>query len=660
MAGLVMWAALAVACGDSGTGQGGAPTTHTYYLERDGSLTLTNGQWNRNAGAHQTLTLTTAANGTQTGFLADDDGRAGAVDAVTETAPWLTFRRKIAAASESEPNASEPDSWEWYRVRLAAGTLAGRYARSATQDMPPLSAFERRVTGWDSGAFPLSGNTFAWDVNVDTLGLAKVRVSRSSTSQPWTGTFKIYAGPGMDSADEELESDLAHVSFDGARLDFEWKDSLGQHHTFAGTASGRTLAGYLDVATQTPLAAWGTRAGVLSFGRVPRGDRATWQARTRAGVANLAMNGAPAPSSCSVKLGDALAPRVGTTPPERDDDADHRMAQYTRREITIACWLTNGWDGSKISTPRVIHGYVTTPVGDTPDGGWATVVALNGHGGTAEATLSPDDPAYYYGDAYARRGFKVLALDVKHHADEEIAGELGTHPPILGDGYGSSDFEEDGERTWDVLRGVDWLFTQRDVDAKRVLVTGHSMGAEVATYVAAMEPRLAGAIVSGFSADMDVLAAVHTHGCWRWAGSEIREYIDQSDLHALIAPHLLLVETGKQDPNFSQRTPPWSGDVQTLRRSHVAWAQSEHNMVQHYLHYDGHAYHFGGPRPNETVGLGVQVHVIGKKNHMVSWEIDATTHPLAPDLFDFLTALHLGAIPPDRDPVALETASTGP
>src|SRR5262249_8441236 len=122
----------------------------------------------------------------------------------------------------------------------------------------------------------------------------------------------------------------------------------------------------------------------------------------------------------------------------------------------------------------------------------------------------------------------------------------------------------------------------------RVLVAGLSMGGELATYVAALYPEIAMAIPAGYSPDIGVSHShnhtnndpiAYAHACWRWINAEMLEYIDASDLHALIAPRPLIVHTGLPDTTYSPRDPPFSADKQVARRSRVAYAVEARRFV---------------------------------------------------------------------------------
>jgi hypothetical protein len=216
------------------------------------------------------------------------------------------------------------------------------------------------------------------------------------------------------------------------------------------------------------------------------------------------------------------------------------------------------------------------------------VLAVNGHGGSAWQTLDPDSAYFWYGDAFARRGYVVLAVDVSrrppgHRGDDPARGN-GPRPAVRAAGF-DPDWEEDGERAWDAMRGLDHLLPRPEVDARRVLVMGLSMGGEVSTIVGGLEPRLAVSLPAGYSPDLGVMLHHGNCPCWRWRHAELREYVDVSDFYALTAPRPLLIQTGKADHIFSAFRPPFAADKQVVRRARVAYGAGP---LVHYLHDDAH------------------------------------------------------------------------
>jgi len=263
------------------------------------------------------------------------------------------------------------------------------------------------------------------------------------------------------------------------------------------------------------------------------------------------------------------------------------------------------------------------------------------------------DELYWYGDAFARRGFVVLAVDISHRprvdrrtpymndplypdpdtGDDPAQGN-GPHPAVKAAGF-DSDWEEDGERAWDAMRGLDYLLEQIFVDASRVLVTGLSMGGEITTIAGALDPRLSLSIPAGFSPDLGVMLYNGNHPCWRWLHADLREYVDASDFYALTAPRPLVIETGKVDFTFSRFAAPFAADKQILRRARLAYG-GEIGNVEHYLHYDQHRYHVGDVNPTHTSETNVRIPEVVEPTAPWSyaWESDNRTFPSRGNLFE--------------------------
>jgi pimeloyl-ACP methyl ester carboxylesterase len=291
----------------------------------------------------------------------------------------------------------------------------------------------------------------------------------------------------------------------------------------------------------------------------------------------------------------------------------------------------------------------TTP---PPAGGkYPVVIAVNGHGGSAWRMMSPD--SVWYGDAFARRGYVVLALDIGHRplADRQApymakplyanvldgddpAHGNGTHPAIKAAGF-DSDWEEDGERAWDAMRAVDYVLSLPNVDATRVIVVGHSMGGEEAAVIGALEPRISMSIPASFSPDLGVIYWKGNHPCWRWMNADIREYIDASDLFALIAPRPLIVETGQADPTYSKFPEPFASDMEVLRRTRVAYGGEVGNVI-HYMHYDQHRFHVGDVNPTQPTEWGIRVPetIAPTAPNSIDWQVDPRRYATRATLFD--------------------------
>ncbi len=116
---------------------------------------------------------------------------------------------------------------------------------------------------------------------------------------------------------------------------------------------------------------------------------------------------------------------------------------------------------------------------------------------------------------------------------------------------------------WSGQRAMDYLETDKDVDAKRVAVVGHSRGGKTALWCAAQDERFAMAVSSSSGESGAALArrvegetiAKIKQGFPYWFATNYRAYndnedelpVDQHELIALIAPRLVYVSSCETD-----------------------------------------------------------------------------------------------------------------
>lgn len=597
------------------------PASETWNLELDASTFLESGAWARLSGERWTLELASDMANSTRASMTSDDGEATLVDNVSWSPPWLEFRRPRA------------DGSEWFRIRIADGTASGRYARSKEKERPPLTQFDRHVSGWRAEDFPPAQGAHAWRIRLGDGSRGTLRIDRDASGR-WIGRLKLVTGPGDDPRGELLEEDVHALRFHRTSLSFKRPNGDVWQLSF----TRRTIEGAALRVAGTPLDVRGTRSEILSHGLLAHAGEDAWRSVTRRRVENLLMNGNPQPSSpCRVTLGEIIPPPDEEPATSRDDDPSAWPALYDLRDFELECRIVNPFDGEPVSLPRRIRGWLAVPQGAPPPGGFPPVLALHGHGGNSADLFHGGNPLHYFGDAYARRGFLVVAIDIRHHPDAPVEGELSTVPPIVGNGYATSDWEEDGERVWDAMRAVDWIAERGDVDMSKLVATGISMGAEVTGLLAALDPRVAVAIPAGYAPDLELLDAVGSHGCWKWRHADISEYIDQSDVLSLVAPRLLVVQTGKNDTTYSHLTPPYIHELEVVRRARWAWSQATRGRVQHYVHGGGHEYRFGDRTPRGGPGTGVYATDIAWTDELPEgWQRSATSSWVSPTLFDVI------------------------
>ena len=104
-----------------------------------------------------------------------------------------------------------------------------------------------------------------------------------------------------------------------------------------------------------------------------------------------------------------------------------------------------------------------------------------------------------------------------------------------------------GMLTWDLQRLLDYIGTRGDCDAGRIACGGMSGGGMQTLWLAALDERVACAIVSGYFYGFHDSLLLMPHNCGCNFVPNLWKYIDMGDIGALIAPRPLLVETGSRD-----------------------------------------------------------------------------------------------------------------
>lgn len=591
----------------------------------------------------------------------DDDARAlgaalavdtDAEDRVAESLEVLGWRGDGALSLRRvDPSSGRAD---WYALSAAHGVLRGRVAARAAADVEPdPAAFSGHVTGWCREAMDRASTQRTWDLVLDDRLRATLRIDRARDRESrFVGTLKVYASVARGIEDEGAERDIGVQRWDGERLEFYTNDGGTRQH-YAATARGRHLQGrYLEGPGAPTRTFRGERKDVLGYGLTPRpaAQRDAWGARARAQVARLIMAGNPTPARVEVsQLGVEVAPFPDVLPnPSRDDDLGAWPAGYRMSDLRILSTLPSRPGEAEVKREtRVI---LAKPQGAPPAGGWPVAVVVNGHWGSAWQTFDPAS-SYWYGDAFARRGYLVVAVDISHRPVNERSGLYvdiaegdspadgnGVHPSIHAEGM-DTDWEEDGERAWDVMRALDFALAEVGVNPRDVTLAGLSMGGEVTSIAGALDPRFTTVIPAGFSPDVAVYRYRH-HPCWDWAHADVNEYLDVSDYHSMIAPRVLVVETGMRDIAYSVAAEPFAADKQVLRRSRAAFADFPARVV-HFLHPDAHSFQVGDLRVDGASATGVTTPTViaPEARWDTAWQRDGALRPLSPTLFDLVETL---------------------
>lgn len=628
----VVAVATALTAAGCGAGPGTEPAASVQQALADSSSPA--GTWYLVANGAR-LEVTIAGSGSSfTGSLKDEAG-GGSVSLTNiswdATNRWLEFQRPGSGF------------FQWYRLSLVQGTVSGRFSHSTSASKPALTAYAYHATGWSPTYLDTASSPRTWNVTLNARYKGVLRIDTNANGV-LSGTLKVYDDTGVSGVQEELEYQLTNLSWNGTNLAFTRSDGSFTQ-VFNGVATGRFITGTFSHNGSGSFPWGGARGEVLGFGLGSRtAQRATWRDATRARLANLTDgmrlvdSAEPAPSVTTLACSGCPF-TGGSFPPERDDNPNAWPANYTLQHLSFSTLPGNRFDPAHPAPARVVDAYLAVPPGTAPAGGWRAVVAVNGHGGDAQQTMSKNSVLFWYGESAARRQLVVLAIDIGHRP-EWNAGAV-SEPAIVGSGYASSNWEEDGERAFDVRRAVDYLRTQSFVNANRIFVEGLSLGGEVTTIASAMDPRVAFAMAGGYSPDMNVMDNHGNHPCYRWNRADIHEYLDVSDYEGLIAPRPLVVETGLIDGTFSALATPWASDKQVTRRGRIAYGPDSANLI-HYLHYDQHAFHVGDVNPTNSgrpQGVLAASVTAPSSSADMTWQTSSTTALRSSTLYTLMNEL---------------------
>jgi cephalosporin-C deacetylase-like acetyl esterase len=158
-----------------------------------------------------------------------------------------------------------------------------------------------------------------------------------------------------------------------------------------------------------------------------------------------------------------------------------------------------------------------------------------------------------------KRGFLVLAIDPLGQGERIQHLDPKTQRPFLRPG-GTMDHMTDGLPAlltgtdiaryfiWDGIRGIDYLESRPDVDKSRIATAGNSGGGTQSAYIAAMDQRVAAAVISCYLNSGKAI--------WDGPGPQdseqvftnfLADHLDFGDFLIAIAPRAALEETATHD-----------------------------------------------------------------------------------------------------------------
>jgi dienelactone hydrolase len=199
-----------------------------------------------------------------------------------------------------------------------------------------------------------------------------------------------------------------------------------------------------------------------------------------------------------------------------------------------------------------------------------------------------DMPNADYAHQLARRGYVVLAPDLRcfgerldWNPEDHYACDTNlVHAVMAG-------WNPLAQNIWDLRRCLDLLAAYPLVDPDRLGMVGISYGGTVTLFTAALDERVAAAVVSGYFSSW---AESHKMP-WNMCGSQVMfgmlGRLEHEDLGALVAPRPLLVESGTDDLLF-----PVGTAMESLRRTRIVYDQDgAGDRLVHDVFEGGHQWH---------------------------------------------------------------------
>ncbi len=176
----------------------------------------------------------------------------------------------------------------------------------------------------------------------------------------------------------------------------------------------------------------------------------------------------------------------------------------------------------------------------------------------------------------AQRGYLAIAIrwfgeSYGERYDEAVANLALRHPQSTGL----------GKWVWDAQRLLDYIATIPDADPKRIAIIGHSLGAKMALYAAAMDDRIGNVVFS----EGGIGFKMSNYDDFWYLGEKMQSLppgTDQHELLALIAPRPFLLIGGDQyDGNESWH---YVNAARTVYRLH-----GKSDDIGYFNHHKGHS-----------------------------------------------------------------------
>ncbi|HEY1446194.1 MAG TPA: alpha/beta hydrolase family protein [Acidimicrobiales bacterium] len=238
-----------------------------------------------------------------------------------------------------------------------------------------------------------------------------------------------------------------------------------------------------------------------------------------------------------------------------------------------------------------VPAYLLVPDARTSAPPGAAVLACHGHGPGKSQVVGlehTDMPNADYALRLARRGYVVLAPDLRcfgerldWNPEDHYACDTNlVHAAMAG-------WNPLTQNIWDLRRSLDVLAEHPLVDPSRLGMVGISYGGTVTLFTAAVDERVAAAVVSGYFSSW---AESHKMP-WNMCGSQILfgmlGRLEHEDLGSLVAPRPLLIESGIEDLLF-----PVATATESVRRTRLVYEADEaSDRLVHDVFEGGHQWH---------------------------------------------------------------------
>ena len=262
---------------------------------------------------------------------------------------------------------------------------------------------------------------------------------------------------------------------------------------------------------------------------------------------------------CRARLDALLGPKPGRVPLRFETVESVGCDGYRRDKVVF--------DTEEMMS---VPAYLLVPDGRASPG--PAVLAAHGHGpGKSEACglERTGTPNADYAHQLARRGYVVLAPDLRcfgerldWNPEDHYACDTNlVHAVMAG-------INPLAQNLWDLARALDVLEDHPLVDADRIGMVGLSYGGTVTLFLAALDQRVAAAVVSGYFSSW---AESHKMP-WNMCGSQVLPgmlgQLEHVDLGALVSPRPLLIESGTHDDLFPAEVA--AAEVARLRTVYTA------------------------------------------------------------------------------------------